>query len=338
MFDTKSRPALLGLLTTTALLTACGSGATVSSTNTTTETSSDTSPAQPINLTGVTLTNTSANCVDYVGEYTADALDVIRSLPFVANLTISLSSDKCLFSTDEIPNHYFNDGNFSFPNDVSEQTGSFQITTQPGFAAANTEISLGVTNAVLLNGVTIDLLPAACYNVADEKIGCHDMSTPWRFNPGSPLADFATDSHNAHAQPDGTYHYHSSPKALYNESPGEVSPVIGFAADGFPIYGPYFYKNGVVVAVESSFQLKSGDRPGGESSPAGAYDGTYRDDYEYAAGSGDLDECNGQTVNGQYGYYITSDYPYVLNCYKGTPDSSFSNTGQALVNRLHSHQ
>ena len=53
------------------------------------------------------------------------------------------------------------------------------------------------------------------------------------------------------------------------------------------------------------------------------YDGTYVDDYQYAAGSGDLDECNGMSVGGSYGYYVTDTYPWGLGCFKGTPDTSF---------------
>jgi hypothetical protein len=56
---------------------------------------------------------------------------------------------------------------------------------------------------------------------------------------------------------------------------------------------------------------------------SGNYDGTYVDDYEYQVGSGDLDECNGMIINGHYGYYVTSSYPWIMNCFKGTPDSSF---------------
>ena len=48
------------------------------------------------------------------------------------------------------------------------------------------------------------------------------------------------------------------------------------------------------------------------------------DDYEYVANSGDLDECNGMTVNGQYGYYVTESYPWVIACFSGTPASSFN--------------
>ncbi len=40
-------------------------------------------------------------------------------------------------------------------------------------------------------------------------------------------------------------------------------------------------------------------------------------------GIGDLDECNGKTVDGSYRYYITKNYPYILGCFRGSPDESF---------------
>ena len=110
--------------------------------------------------------------------------------------------------------------------------------------------------------------------------------------------------------------------------------MIGFAADGFPIYGPFYSDEGKVSVARSSFQLKTGMRSGG---PGGRFDGTYRDDFEYVAGSGDLDECNGMERDGQYGYYITQGYPYVMNCFKGKPDPSFRKRGQRRVNLLHKH-
>ena len=68
------------------------------------------------------------------------------------------------------------------------------------------------------------------------------------------------DPGNAHQQNTGTYHYHANPIALryllgdhvdynsaaktYSEStnaPTKHSPILGWVADGFPIYGPYGY-------------------------------------------------------------------------------------------------
>ena len=117
---------------------------------------------------------------------------------------------------------------------------------------------------------------------------------------------------------------------------GIAVPVIGFAADGFPIYGTCFNDNGTVRKAVPSYQLKMGggarEDVSGYTTPVGGrgsvvssnYDGQFRGDYEYVAGSGDLDECNGMVVNGQYGYFITDAYPWVLGCYSGTPDESFS--------------
>lgn len=179
-------------------------------------------------------------------------------------------------------------------------------------------------NAIFLNGVKLDLLAAGCYGVADGKIGCHDSDQPWRYDPMSEFADFGTDSHNAHTQPDGAYHYHGNPNALFYTNVDIISPVIGFAADGFPIYGSIFDDNGVNRAAKSSYQLKTGDRiPIDSVNPGGSYDGTYVDDYEYIEGSGDLDECNGMTIDHVYGYYVTNTYPWVLACFKGTPNNSF---------------
>ena len=96
--------------------------------------------------------------------------------------------------------------------------------------------------------------------------------------------------------------------------------VVGFAADGFPIYGGYFNDNGTIRRAQSSHQLRSGSRVSG---PGGTYDGTFIDDYEFVSGSGDLDDCNGMIIDGSYGYYITEGYPYLLACFRGAPDDSF---------------
>ena len=56
--------------------------------------------------------------------------------------------------------------------------------------------------------------------------------------------------------------------------------------------------------------------------PGGNYDGTFRDDYEWTD-AGDLDQCNGMSKDGGYGYYVTRTFPYNVNCFMGTPDTSF---------------
>jgi len=278
-------------------------------------------------ITDLLLTNRREECSYYAENRFSNVSDIKRSMQFMGTLNITVEGSECVLTSNSIPNHNFNDSTASFATNVSEVSAEFRIPTEPAFASAATAISLTTDNAVFLNGVKLDLLAAGCFGVGDGKIGCNDNNQPWRFDPMSPLTTFGTDANNAHTQPDGTYHYHGNPKALFDQNAMSESPVIGFAADGFPIFGSYIDDNGQIRAVSSSFQLRSGSRPSGASDPGGNYDGTFVDDYEYVPSSGDLDECNGMMRNGSYGYYVTDAYPWVLACFKGTPDPSFDKAG-----------
>ena len=64
---------------------------------------------------------------------------------------------------------------------------------------------------------------------------------------------------------------------------GSPSPVIGFARDGYPIFGPYDESGSLVVAAD-----------------------------------GDLDECNGkEDGNGNYAYFLSVDPPFAPPCLRG---------------------
>jgi len=90
------------------------------------------------------------------------------------------------------------------------------------------------------------------------------------------------------------------------------SPIIGWAFDGFPIYGPYGYadrEGGAVKRIETSYELRvdvSGIRPPSYGS------GMFIEDYKFV-GKGDLDEFNGRFCktpefpNGTYAYFLTVD-------------------------------
>ena len=55
----------------------------------------------------------------------------------------------------------------------------------------------------------------------------------------------------------------------------------------------------------------------------------YTADFEYIAGLGDLDQCNGRDgvtpefPNGTYYYVITDSYPGIPRCFVGTPSLDF---------------
>jgi hypothetical protein len=297
-----------------------------------------------VDITNSQVSGQSPNCVEYVAKYKSAIKDVNNDVAFQGYVSISVLDGKCYFESNAIPNHDFNDGSSSFRNSVSEQNYSATVTSIPKIADTKTPLSLTYDNAIFLNGVKLDLLAAACYGegrgrLGQEKIGCGDQTGgkehPWRYDPLSPLNNFGTDSHNAHAQPDGAYHYHGGPRVLFDSNchnNDTASNVIGFAADGFPIYGSCFNDNGKVRKATSSYILKTGDRQAvsGFTTPdkayiaSGQYDGQFRGDYSYSEGKGDLDVCNGMSVDGNYGYYVTDSFPWVLACFTGTPDSSFA--------------
>ncbi len=283
------------------------------------------------NIENSVFTNRSNDCGEYIGSFSAEVFDVFNATGFEALFSITADTGYCYLQGNSLPNHDFNNGSSSFAHLTKSLNESFRIPRHPSENSVNTKLTLQYDNAVMLNGVKLDLLAAACYGVGgaplgQEKTGCNDADTPWRYDPVFAGNTFKTDLHNAHTQPDGAYHYHGDPNALYDLTGQQESGVIGFAADGFPIFGPYINDGGTVRLVTSGYTLKSGIRESisGEGAlPPGSYDGTFRDDYEYTS-AGDLDECNGMTENGVYGYYLTNEFPWILNCYKGSLDPSFS--------------
>ena len=118
--------------------------------------------------------------------------------------------------------------------------------------------------------------------------------------------------------------------ANYGEKPsGYVhSPILGWAYDGNPIYGPYGYSNPVnenspITRQTSSYALKSSvsaTRPNTTKYPLGAF----VDDYEFVQGTGTLDFSNGRFCktpeypDGRYCYFLTVNsfgsgvYPYIV--------------------------
>ncbi|WP_234494201.1 YHYH protein [Vibrio maritimus] len=343
---------MISLLVAGTLL-GCGGGGDESSGASDDSSNSNTvggdTPTANSDITDTLFTNTNGDCEQYTGDYTSNVEDIQRSASFTGTISVQSSGTHCIVQSNGIPNHDFNDASASFATNVSEQSQQYEFDASPSVSATVTELSLPVSEAILLNGVKVDLLAAACYGVGNEKTGCDQdqIDNPWRFDPMSSLNRFGTDEHHAHVQPDGTYHYHGNPMAMFEQDceGGEPSPVIGFAADGFPIYGSCFRDpaDGVVKAATSSYQLKSGIRQAvtgyttpvaGGSVVSNRYDGQFRGDYEYVVALGSLDECNGMTIEGQYGYYVTNAFPWVLNCFKGDVDSSFGANAQI---RSHAH-
>jgi hypothetical protein len=222
-----------------------------------------------------------------------------------------------------MPNHdvapFPNAGN---PNAIASQNVDYRMPLTPSGAGAALNVKFGVA----LNGIVFDPYTAEYYQ--------NNRNSGWRYQALGTL-NLGPDCNHAHVQPGGLYHYHGMPEAFIDTlSSGPEMVHIGYAADGYPMYARYGLNDpndelSGLKKMTSSYRLKTGTRPSG---PGGAYDGTYEQDYEYVAGLGDLDDCNGRTGwtpdhGVTYHYYVTETYPFISRCYRATPHTSFAGGG-----------
>lgn len=214
------------------------------------------------------------------------------------------------------------------PNLISPQHYTFRVPAHPKVAAQVTPFVLDPFG-VAINGVPFD--PGA------DEWWNRDRRSGWQYEPMTGHLNLGVDDSNAHVQPTGAYHYHGLPLGLLAKikNAREHMVLIGWAADGFPIYAPWGYAKAndaqsPMKSLKSSYRVKEGTRPIG---PGGTYDGTFVADFEYVAGAGDLDECNGrfgatpEFPEGTYYYCVTQDFPFIPRKFRGAPDASFRHRG-----------
>jgi hypothetical protein len=156
------------------------------------------------------------------------------------------------------------------PNAIQSVAIGWGLPGNPQVAATPSCTSLGaigvlLTGARIFNALDADGRDAVAHEVQDSCAG--------------------------HPQSVGSYHYHSvSSCVAQKDSAGAHSPLVGYIADGFGIYG----------------NLGEAGKP---------------------LTNADLDECHGHNhvliINGasvmQYHYHATKEYPYTVGCYRGTP-------------------
>jgi len=247
--------------------------------------------------------------------------------PGTPSVSITVSGDTRTITSNNIPNH--NVGRF--PNgSVEPQSNTYRVDATPSKNSSATYLSLGTSFGVGTNGVTFDPLAAEFFERGGQD---------WNYVALNGAIALGLDNQTGHIQPGGEYHYHGIADLMLEAAGATAvqhSPLIGYAADGFPVYALYGFVEGRgfngVTEMQSGWALKSGDRPGGADAPGGTYDGAFHADYVYVGGPGTLDECNGTTTQtpehpaGTYAYFLTADYPVVPLCHMGTADPSF-NTG-----------
>lgn len=214
----------------------------------------------------------------------------------------------CIYSNG-VPNHDI--GRFpnrANPNAFRLQTLTFCFPTSPNMADTVTRDLMTV--GVSVTGVPIRPYTAGYYDSKGRRGFSQDPSSGWRQQAMHEPRKLGMDDQNAHVDRTGLYHYHGVSGDLLASQGGKL---IGYAPDGFEIqYSP--------STATSSWQLKPGDRP---SPPGKTYDGTFEQDFEFVAGSGTLDECNGMVVDGTYTYFATDTYPHFPRCFKGEVNPRF---------------
>lgn len=272
-------------------------------------------------------------------SYSESTFNSSASVNATSTATWSCGGGKRSLTANGLPDHPVGTfPNTNNPNTISAQSVSWYTTTSP---AQNTGSTAVTPTGYALNGVKFDPGTAGtCPSTATSKGSCSLIGSTGSWNiealgpsVSSPTFDFGTDSNNAHVQPNGAYHYHGMPEGILTangvttQSPRML--LVGWAQDGFPIYARFGHGTALdatspLKVMTSSYQIKTmldSGRPSTSIIPAG----TFSEDWEYVAGIGDLDACNGrfgvtpEFPNGIYHYYITDTYPYIQRCTSGTP-------------------
>ena len=242
--------------------------------------------------------------------------------------------------TNNIPAHEY--GPFAGNNTIAGQDFEYSVCLYPELTTTATEISEDPTSQTCGGGTV--------FGVSNQGVNYSPFARLYFTNPNTAEenldwhveADFILnmDLNGGHINNVSRYHYHNIPTDYFNNDLNidgtSHSPLLGYAADGFPIYYKYLYSDAndidsSISSFESSFQLKAGTRPGdGITEPNGTYDGNYVEDYEYVTTNSDLDECGGrfgrtpEFPDGTYYYVLTDNWPYIPRCLKGMyVDNSF---------------
>jgi hypothetical protein len=300
------------------------------------------------------LQNTSVTGRHYVSGNSTPIVDAV-----LANVqTVQYSSNWVYVSTKGIPTYVtgpFLDGN---PSVASNQNAIFKFPLTPIQNTGTPTNTNGGNIGVFINGVALfDYRDGVSWkNSTNALAGGPIPGGPGDgvWNRDAVVAERGGfDCSKGHPAM-GNYHHHQNPSAfkldinvisticnlydadgLYAIDSTQHSPFIGFAYDGFPIYGAYAYKysngTGGIVRMKSSYVKRNittrTSYANGATVTAGpAVSSTYplgyfREDYEYipttTSTTDYLDEHNGR-------FCVTPEYPAGIYCYFATVDSAWN--------------
>lgn len=214
------------------------------------------------------------------GTFDVDAKPTVDGdVAWDGSVTITLQGATRLVSSNGVPDGHTTgsfpvspaDDAYTFdrnPNRITEQSISLTLPADPIEASAPSCLPMGAIGVMTTGVVLFNGLDAAGRDAVAHEIQDHC---------------------NGHPERQGVYHYHSGSDCFDDPGTGH-SALLGYALDGFGIYGP-------------------------------------RGDDGAALSTADLDECHGhvhaiewdgETVE-RYHYHLTADYPYTLGCFRGSP-------------------
>jgi len=255
------------------------------------------------------------------------------------------------------------------PSQASNQSAIFKFPLSPTKNNGTPTNTSGGNIGVFINGVALfDYRDGVAWNTSTNSLCGGPGRTPC---PGGPMTTQAWNRDAILAEKpgfdcakghpaNGNYHHHQNPSAfkldlnvistvcnlydadgLYTIDSAKHSPLIGFAYDGFPIYGAYGFKNidgtGGITRIKSGYQLRNITTRTTHANGTDVSDGPvisttyplgyFREDYEFITHTNEadyLDDHNGRFCvtpeypNGTYAYFATVDknwnsaYPYAV--------------------------
>ncbi len=284
--------------------------------------------------------------------------------------SIDYSANSVYITTKGIPAYPtgpFLDGN---PSIAQNQNAIFKMPLNPTKKAGTPSNTTGGNIGLFINGVALfDYRDGVGWNSTTNSLcgGPGNSPCPGGPNAANPWTRDAIvaerkgfDCAKGHPAM-GNYHHHQNPSAfkldltvvsnvcnlydadgLYVIDSTNHSPLIGFAYDGFPIYGAYAFKNtdgsGGITRMKSSYTLRAiterTTSPTGDAVSSGppvnsTYPiGYFREDYQYnttsAATPDYLDEHNGR-------FCVTPEYPAGIYCYFATVDGKWNSAYPYVV-------
>jgi hypothetical protein len=155
------------------------------------------------------------------------------------------------------------------PNSISEHSFKLVLPANPTAASKPSPLPMGAigimtTGSVIFNAVDDMGRDAAAHEIQDKCSG--------------------------HPEKSKTYHYHNLSPCIDDEPTAQHSALIGYALDGFGIYGKYG-ENGQLLS---------------------------NNDLDELHGHTHLIDWDGRKVV-MFHYHVTNEYPYTLGGFKGTP-------------------